>query len=281
MRIAPEKVCQVVSLLIEGVGIRAIQRLTGLNRRTVLSVLEQAGRHCEALMFRKVCNLTVENVAVDELWAFIYCKEANRDEFAHNHGDQYTYLAIETKSKLIITYLVGKRTKDNAIAFMEDLKSKVVNRFQLSTDGFIGYISHERKKGAVEMAFGNQIDYGTEIKKYAVDVNHERRYSAPLLQSIRRKRRPPNLVMPFQSLEDNGLQNKEIVPESRLQRALEKLHSETLVHQELKPKRLSETQDEYNAPYPFATLRDYRLALSQECRALIETVRKAVKTSHH
>jgi IS1 family transposase len=189
LRVKSEDVYRVVELLAEGVGIRAIERLTGLNRRTVLRILEVAGRQCSLVLDANVREVKAEQVQVDELWAFVYCKQANCGLYAYDHGDQYTFLAIERSSKLIISHLVGKRTHENAIYFMQDLKERTEGRFQLTTDGFSGYTGQYGSIGAVRRVFKKQIDYGTEIKRYAIEVEGERRYSTPEVIGIRRASR--------------------------------------------------------------------------------------------
>lgn len=166
VRIETSKSVQVVKMLCEGVGIRAVSRLTGLSIHTVLNVLETAGAKCASLLDSKMRGLNVEFLQVDELFGYVECKQANttaEDEF---RGDQYTYLSIDRNTKLIVNWLVGKRTSENAHAFMQDLKLRIENRFQLSTDGFSGYTGH---LGAVFQTFKREIDYGTEIKHFAAD----------------------------------------------------------------------------------------------------------------
>jgi len=77
MRIEPEKAHQVIRLLCEGTGVRACERLTGLNRRTVLGVLEVAGRKCEQLMADKVRGVQVKEVEIDEIYGFVGCLQQN------------------------------------------------------------------------------------------------------------------------------------------------------------------------------------------------------------
>jgi IS1 family transposase len=89
-------------------------------------------------------------------------------------GDQYTYLSIDRNTKLVFNFLVGKRSMLNAAAFMRDLKSRVEGRFQLTTDGFTGYTG---RTGSVANVFGEQVDYGTEVKHFGKESEGPRRYS--------------------------------------------------------------------------------------------------------
>lgn len=183
-----DKAAQVVHLLCEGVGIRAAGRLSGLDEHTVLNILESAGQHCADLLDRKVRDVKAEFVEVDELWSFIHCKQANAKEFT-DQGDQYTFLATDSITKLIISHVVGKRTHENTYWFMRDLHGRIAGRCQLTSDGFDGYTGKGEKDGAVKKVFDDNIDYATEVKLYGHNAEGQRRYSAPPLTGIRRRRR--------------------------------------------------------------------------------------------
>lgn len=192
MRVDFSKAAQVVNLLCEGVGIRAASRLTGLEEETVLNILETAGKHCEALLNTKLRNLKVNFVEIDELWAFVRCKQVNAREFSDD-GDQYTFLATDSDTKLIISQAVAKRTKENAFWFIRDLQTRIDGRCQISTDGFDGYTGKGRFPGAIERNFGKDgVDYGTEIKMYESYAEGQRRYSAPVCIGAHRRRRLGN-----------------------------------------------------------------------------------------
>ncbi len=166
VRIDEEKAHQAIHMLCEGVGIRAASRLTGLNKSTILNILESAGQHCAEFLDSSLRGLKTEQVQVDEVYAFVYCKQMNTTPEDKMRGDQYTYLSIDRDSKLIINWMVGKRSGENCDTFMADLKSRIDGRFQLSTDGFMGYTGH---LGAVFQTFRHEIDYGAEIKHFAPD----------------------------------------------------------------------------------------------------------------
>jgi IS1 family transposase len=164
LRVPFEKAVQVVSLLCESTGIRACERLTGLNRRTVLNILKVAGQKAADFMDEKIQNVRAEWVQSDEINSFVYCKQRNADENDTERGDQYTFLSVDRRSKLIINWLVGKRTRENADIFMRDLRRRVPIRFNLTTDGWRIYSGYD---GAVLSAMGTDIDYATETKRFA------------------------------------------------------------------------------------------------------------------
>jgi IS1 family transposase len=156
-----EKVVQTVHLLCEGMGIRAISRLTGLDAKTVLKILETAGQKAAQFLDSKVRNVKAEYVQADELVCFVKTKEQNTAPNDLEHGQFFTFLSVDMFSKLIINWKTDKRTREAATAFMFDLKARVPNRFQLSTDAWQVY---RKQTGAVSQAFGNEIDYATEQK---------------------------------------------------------------------------------------------------------------------
>jgi hypothetical protein len=152
-------------------GIRAISRFTGLNQETVLNVLEVAGQKAARLLDDKIRNVKVVNAEIDELHAFVFSRKDHSPVPDGERGEFYSYLSIDRDSKLILNSLVGKRNGENCYEFLQDLKQRIAGRFQLSSDGFLGYVGHN---GAVFRTFGNEIDYGTEVKTFAPDLKRER-----------------------------------------------------------------------------------------------------------
>ena len=190
LRVEPEKAFQVVSLLCEGVGIRAAERLTGLNRRTVLNVLRVAGQKCKSLLDEKLRGLKVEQVQIDEIYSFVHCLQQNTTPDHPVFGDQYTFLAMERNTKLILHWLVGKRDKENALTFLRGLKARLADeRFQLTSDGFAPYCG---EVGGVFKVFRERVDYGSEIKHFASNSQNlpgkgNRRSNPVVCQWIKRR----------------------------------------------------------------------------------------------
>jgi len=183
LRVDFKQACQVVHMLVEGTGIRACERLTGLNRRTVLGILRVAGEKCAALLDGKIRNLRVAQLETDEIWCFVGCKSVNAHPLDMERGDQYTYLTFDRDTKLIVNYFIGKRTGENCEIVMRDLKARIDGQFQLSTDAFRGYAS---RKGAVFQTFGNAIDFGMLSKCYGRDIQDQRRYSPPVCLYVKK-----------------------------------------------------------------------------------------------
>jgi IS1 family transposase/transposase-like protein len=161
------KVCQVVHLLVEGMGIRAISRFTQLDQKTVLKTLETAGQKAAAFLDAKVRNVNANVIQADEIHSFVYSKQYKTHGNNMQRGDQFTFLSIDPQSKLIINWHVGKRTRENADEFLIDLKNRMANRFQLTTDNWKTYSGMD---GAVQAVFKNKVDYATETKYFANPV---------------------------------------------------------------------------------------------------------------
>ena len=165
LRVDIKQAEQVVHLLCEGMGIRAISRFTRLDTKTILNILETAGQKASAFQQAKVWGVEAALVQADEMSSFVFCKQRNADENDMERGDQYTFLAVDRKSKLIINSLVGKRTRENAEQFLIELKNRMEpRRFQITTDGWQVYSGYT---GAVQAVFGNEVDYATETKYFA------------------------------------------------------------------------------------------------------------------
>ncbi len=151
-------------MLCEGSSIRSIERITGIHRDTVMRLGVRVGEACQKISDEKMRGLACNQIEVDELWGFIGKKKKNtcaRDR-ADGMGDVWTFIALDADTKLIPSYIVGKRDLYHARAFMEDLAGRLSRRVQLSSDALHAYPE------AVESGFGSEIDYGQIIKTYGV-----------------------------------------------------------------------------------------------------------------
>jgi len=163
LRTKPDKIKQTLTLLTEGAGIRSSARIVGIHRDTVLSILKLAGQRCEDLLKRKLVNVTAEHIEVDELWTFVHKKQKraiNPEIDIDWRGDYYTYLGLDSKTKLLFLPLVGKRTETNTKIFMDELSKSVNGQVQITTDGFKPY------RAAVKEAFGKRADFAQYYKEY-------------------------------------------------------------------------------------------------------------------
>jgi IS1 family transposase len=166
---------QIVSALVEGCGIRATARMANVSKDTVMKLWREIGEACIRYQDGAFRNLTCKRLQVDEIWSFVYAKAKNvpaemRGTFGV--GDVWTFTAIDADTKLMPSFLVGSRDAGCATEFLQDLAGRLVNRVQLTTDG------HKMYLGAVEDAFGGDIDFAQLVKIYGNEpTGPETRYS--------------------------------------------------------------------------------------------------------
>lgn len=165
---------QVLNALVEGNSICSITRMLDVNKRTVLRILCEAGERAQEIHGREIVNVKARFIQCDEIWGFVGKKQkqcTEEEKRAGFLGDQYVFVAMDSDTKLVVSYRVGKRSQEKARETMRDLSYRIPNRFQLSTDAFSGYYD------AVDSTFGTEIDYATIHKNYAEEFKTEKRYS--------------------------------------------------------------------------------------------------------
>ena len=149
--------------------------MTGASKNTVIKLMIDAGKACTTYHDQRVRGLTTKRVQVDEIWSLTYAKQKNvvkAKAAPANAGDTWTWTAIDADNKLMISWLVGGRDGDYAMAFMDDLRSRLANRVQLTSDGHRAYLE------AVEGAFGGDVDYAQLVKIYGASPESAKgRYS--------------------------------------------------------------------------------------------------------
>jgi IS1 family transposase len=160
-KLAPEKKVSVISMLAEGNSIRAVERMTGVNQNTIMSLNRRVGDACAKIMDEKMRGLNCRNLEIDEIWGFIGAKRKNAARVGA-YGDVWTFIALDADTKLIPSFLVGKRDVYHARSFMDDIASRVALRIQISSDAMAAY------PDAFDRSFGMDADYGQIVKTYAV-----------------------------------------------------------------------------------------------------------------
>lgn len=156
-----EKKVAAISMLAEGASIRAVERITGIHGDTIGRLALRVGIACQKIMDEKMRNLNCQHIEVDEIWGFIGAKRKNAER-AGVYGDVWTYIALDAETKLIPSFVVGKRDMYHTRVFMEDLAGRLSHRIQLSTDAMHAY------PVAVDSGFGGRVDYGQIVKTYSV-----------------------------------------------------------------------------------------------------------------
>ena len=187
-KLTTAKRAQILEMLVEGMSMRAASRGAKVSINTVTKLMVEAGEACAAYHDEAVRDIDSRKVQCDEIWAFCYAKEKNvrRAKAAPcGAGDVWTWTALDSDSKMILSYEVGDRSGATAIEFMDDLRGRLANRVQLTTDGHKAYLE------AVEGAFGGDVDYAQLIKLYGEPTGqkgHERKYSPSECTGIRKRR---------------------------------------------------------------------------------------------
>jgi IS1 family transposase len=173
-----DKQTEIIAALCEGVGQRAVSRLTGTDRKTVARLALAVGRGAAELHDRMMVGLRVHRIECDELWAYVGMKRNPQDRKPSRsplQGDQYTYVALASSTRAIIGYRTGKRDTGTTDDFIQDLRQRVIGVPEISTDGYHPY------KNAIRDAFGSRVAHGVVQKTYSVthlNVNEaSRRYS--------------------------------------------------------------------------------------------------------
>jgi IS1 family transposase len=176
-RLPIAKRAQILGMMVEGVSIRAISRMTNASKNTIVKLLADAGNACSEHQDRTLRNLPCKRIQADEIWSFIYAKQKNMPQDMRGQfgvGDVWTWTALCADTKLVPSWYVGTRDADAPWTFMQDLASRLKNRVQLTTDGHKAYLD------AVDGAFGTSIDYAMLVKVYGSAPEAEKRYSPPV-----------------------------------------------------------------------------------------------------
>lgn len=177
-----ERQIQIVNCLIEGNSIRSTERMTNTHRDTIMRLLVTVGGGCVNIMNDKMRKLNCRYIQVDEIWTYVQKKQrhiVNTDD-PQRVGDQWTFVALDSETKLVPTYLIGKRDLKTATKFMIDLSERLANRVQISSDALATYVE------ATEVAFGGNVDYGQLVKYYEVEPIGPGRYSPPKVANAER-----------------------------------------------------------------------------------------------
>jgi IS1 family transposase len=173
-----EKRAQILGMMVEGNSIRAISRMTGASKNTIVKLLVDAGRAFSAYQDIALRDLKCQRVQVDEIWAFVYAKRKNLPASMKGRGDvgdAWTWVAIDADTKLVASWLVSDRSAEAAREFMDDVASRLVRRVQLTSDGLSSY------PPVIEAAFKGKVDYAQLVKVFGLEGSTvgTGRYSPP------------------------------------------------------------------------------------------------------
>ena len=191
----------IVRCLVEGSSVRSTARMTGTSKATVLKLLVELGEFCSIYQDHRLRDLPCTRIEADEIWAFCGAKQKNATQ--PGQGDIWTFTAICSDTKLMVSWLVGARSQENAITFMQDVAARLTNRVQLTTDGHGMYLTAVREAWP-----SSKIDYAMLVKTYGQPegVEGQRRYS-------------PAVCTGAQKVRMIGRPDKELVSTSYVERA--------------------------------------------------------------
>jgi IS1 family transposase len=183
MRLPVNQAISVLRLLLEGMSVRSVERITEIHRDTICRLLVLAGERCRQLMFQKIKNIEVSDVEVDEIWGFVGKKEKHKWDHEKNImeiGDAYCFVAMERSTKLVLTHYLGKRSPASTDQFISRLALVTApSRYQLTSDGYAPY------RAAVKSFLRGRVDFAQLVKVYANNREGEQRYSpAEVVDSV-------------------------------------------------------------------------------------------------
>jgi IS1 family transposase len=188
-KLPTEKRSQIIHLLVEGNSLRATSRLSDTAFNTVAKLFVDAAKACADYQDRTLKGLTCKRLQLDEIWSFVYAKQKNvptAKSAPTDAGDVWTWVAIDAETKLVPSWRIGDRSSETAIAFFDDLASRLTSRAQITTDGHKAYLAsraqittdgHKAYLEAIEGAFGSDVDYAMLVKMYGPSPEGARRYS--------------------------------------------------------------------------------------------------------
>jgi IS1 family transposase len=174
------KRAQVLTLLVEGMSLRATARAADVSYNTVCKLFADAGRVCAGYQDKALRDLPCKRLQLDEIWSFVYAKQKNvktAKAAPQDAGDAWTWVALDADTKLVASWRIGDRSSETAIDFVDDLASRLRNRVQITTDGHKAYLE------AIEGAFGGDVDYAMLVKVYGEAPEGQRRYSPAVCNS--------------------------------------------------------------------------------------------------
>jgi len=186
MYIPQEKAVLALRLLFEGNSIRSTERITELDRNTIMTLLVKAGERCQSLMDSKLRNLHMQHIQIDEIWTYVQKKARRvRKGDSPEIGDQWVFVAIDADTKLVPAFHVGKRHLADTRTFLWDLYGRMEGRTQITTDGLHHY------QAAVPDTFGLDVDFAQVVKMFdhgQYDTTEARYSPSPIVEVISKVR---------------------------------------------------------------------------------------------
>jgi IS1 family transposase len=167
---------QIINLLVEGSSLPAASKIADVSINTVTKLLVEVGQACQLFHDETVRAVAAKGVQCDAIWSFVYAKEKNKPQDVEGAGDAWTFVGIDSDTKLVISWLLGDMDIDTATFFMKDVDERIKGHVQLTTDDSKAYIN------AVDAAFptDDELDFAQLVKMYGLacgSSTNERKYS--------------------------------------------------------------------------------------------------------
>jgi IS1 family transposase len=172
MRVDLDEACKMLWMLLEGMSIRACERITGIKRDTICDMVLLAGENCQRFLRDNVKNVHAEVIELDEIWDFVGLKHRTKERLGYisESGDAWTWLAIDAKSKLVLSHAVGLRDEGTCHRFLTQLNNATAGRCQVTSDGLNLY------RNSVPFHLGSRVDFAQLVKIFS-GAQTEVRYS--------------------------------------------------------------------------------------------------------
>ena len=183
-KLKSEKQESAIAALVEGASIRSVERMTGIHRDTIMRLLVRTGENCKRIMDKQMKGLTCERLQLSTKSGATLGRSKNRWGLLMMRANRRSVESItpDADAEFVPSYVIGKRTSENAFALTEEFAARLTNRVQISTDSLRAYIE------AVDISFGGNVDYGQIVKCYEADIQPECRYSPPKVVATKRSR---------------------------------------------------------------------------------------------
>jgi IS1 family transposase len=186
MRIGLDRAERIIEMLLEGLSISTVARLTKTKPHTIIDLMVLVGQRCESYMLEHHRNLTVDSIQADEIWGYVHCKKKTALRLGYQDkpvGDAYCFTAVDPASKLLVCFHVGHRTQNDTDIFVRKLGVAVEGRTKLSTDAYHTYA------GSVSWHLFGRTDYGQITKIFGnMQKDDQLRFTPATIIEIRKKR---------------------------------------------------------------------------------------------
>lgn len=168
MRIGLDRATMIIELLCEGASVSATARITKTDIHTILDLLVYIGQQCEHYMAENIKDVFADNIQVDEIWQYVFCKRrtAKEKKYVGGCGDSYCYTAIERTTKLLVCWHMGRRDEKHTDQFIAKLDRATFGHFHLSSDAWKSYPQ------TIKRHLGHRVDYGVMQKIYGKPINY-------------------------------------------------------------------------------------------------------------